>query len=317
MIITNKPDYFSQFLSTWELQLKEVGYILKYLHSYANELQQLEIRELLRPDELYENQKQWVKLCQQFNGEEKTFFNQHWVPILRDSFDFLIDLSSKEYQVFKFYYFAISGIGYSRLPIFDSSFLMKSIQEPLLINNEIKNKEEEMWRSFEKCTNQSTKTELPKTEVKIENPYHVKKTEFSEVFYSGSIHLEMTANTNEYIIKVNQVNPIICGLLPNKLKVNMKEFDCEFIGKNKPLVTHHGVETIEDLILVCRSKRITKICSYLGQLTNLEPNSEYNFSAKIEFRNNLFIVSCVDHDFISNFLETLIKISNPIDHLPF
>ena len=316
MSITKEPECFTKFLSQWELQLKEVGYILEYLHSYADELQQLEIHELLRPDELYENQKQWVKLCQQYKGEEKTFFNQHWVPILRDSFDFLIDLSSKEYQVFKFFYFSISGIGYSRLPIFDSSFLMKSIHEPLLINNEIKNKEEEMWSSFEKSTHQSTKIELPKTEFKIEDPYHVKKIEFSEIFYSGSIHLEMTANTNEYIIKVSQVNPIICGLLPNKLKVNMKEFDYKYIGKNRPLVTH-GVETIEDLILVCRSKRISKICSYLGQLTNLEPNSEYSFLAKIEFRNNLFVVSCEDQNFISKFMETLIQISNPIDHLPF
>ena len=91
-------DFFEQ----WEKQLKQVYYILQYLNTYPDMLNDVDIK-LIAPEELLSHQKEWVSLCSKFEGLEKKFFKPYWVSV-GSTYDVFIDMSDSNFPIFEAFY---------------------------------------------------------------------------------------------------------------------------------------------------------------------------------------------------------------------
>jgi hypothetical protein len=108
------------FFREWEKQLKDVSFILDFLHTYPNVLNQLNIEEVLTSYELFNSQKDWVRLYSKYEGMEKEFFKPYWVPIQKSSFDYFIDLSDPNYPIFEISFVFFEPYSYERMNLFNS-----------------------------------------------------------------------------------------------------------------------------------------------------------------------------------------------------
>ena len=91
-------DFFKQ----WEAQLKKVYYILLYLNTYPDILNDVNLK-LIHPDELLSHQNDWVRLYYKFDGAEKDFFKPYWVSI-DNSYEMFIDMSDSNFPIFEAFY---------------------------------------------------------------------------------------------------------------------------------------------------------------------------------------------------------------------
>lgn len=85
-------------------KLKDCQAILRYLSSYPEVLQQMDIKELLKPEELEQQYLEWKKNVAKYSGLEKNHFKYYWLPIETDNFQFFIDLSSSDYTIIESVY---------------------------------------------------------------------------------------------------------------------------------------------------------------------------------------------------------------------
>lgn len=92
------------FLKEWEPQLKDVGFILYYLHTYPDALKNIRIEDLIIPDELPERLGEWHWLYSKYNDAEKKFFKPYWIPIQRDGYDYFLDISDSKYPIIEAFY---------------------------------------------------------------------------------------------------------------------------------------------------------------------------------------------------------------------
>jgi len=108
------------FFNEWEKQLKDVSFILDFLHTYPKVLNQLKFEDVISSSELFKSQNDWIRICSKYQGMEKEFFKPYWVPIRNSSFDYFIDLSDPKYPVFKFGFVFLEPYSYHRINLFDS-----------------------------------------------------------------------------------------------------------------------------------------------------------------------------------------------------
>jgi hypothetical protein len=53
-----------------------------------------ELEGIMDPGDIDASQEDWVRLCSKYeNPHEKDFFKPYWVPIVKDSYDYFIDIS--------------------------------------------------------------------------------------------------------------------------------------------------------------------------------------------------------------------------------
>lgn len=92
------------FFQKWNRQFEKIKEFLTFLQSNEEYLDKLEIKSLLSADNLEENHQVWMKLIQKYSGAEKKFFNKHYVPIDRFSYEYFIDISSPQLPIIRFSY---------------------------------------------------------------------------------------------------------------------------------------------------------------------------------------------------------------------
>ena len=119
-----------QFLKTWEVQLKQVAFILQYLHSYPEMLERFILDDLIKPEQLIRCQSDWVRLCRAFKGTPEEYYQPHWVPV-NVGFDYFIDLADESYALFKVYFDYIdeNNLHYRKIKYFDSVSEMIQVVE--------------------------------------------------------------------------------------------------------------------------------------------------------------------------------------------
>lgn len=126
----------SKFFKLWKNELLDVQFILRYIHTYPELLRELEIENLLLPEDILENQIQWVELYNKYEGLEQKFFQPHWVPIQRDEFHYFIDVSDPKYPILDYHFNSIEPYAYVRKNLFDSIndlLLLEFNDESLLV----------------------------------------------------------------------------------------------------------------------------------------------------------------------------------------
>lgn len=115
------------FLKKWSVEVENVTNIIKYISTYPQLLNQLEIDDIIVPDQIIENQQNWINLyCKFDNPIEKEFFKTYWIPLQYNSFDFFIDMSNKNYPVFETKYFFYKPCQWYK------KYLVKNIYELLI-----------------------------------------------------------------------------------------------------------------------------------------------------------------------------------------
>jgi len=110
----------NQILTKWKSQLEDVKHILRYLKTYPQVLFELEIVNIVSPNELDKHLEAWVDLCLSYTGMEKDFFRPFWVPINLDDYDYFIDISDPNYPIFQIHYHCSDPHYYVRANLFDN-----------------------------------------------------------------------------------------------------------------------------------------------------------------------------------------------------
>ena len=110
-----------QFLKEWEVQLKQVAFILQYLHSYPEMLERFILDDLIKPEQLIRCQSDWIRLCRAFKGTPEEYYQPQWVPV-NVGFDYFIDLADESYALFEGYfdYQDEDNLHYRRIEVFNS-----------------------------------------------------------------------------------------------------------------------------------------------------------------------------------------------------
>ena len=108
------------FEEKWFSQLTDMKYILHYLKTYPTALSEVELSDIISPSELLENQNNWVELCGAYSGLEKEFFQPHWVPLNKTTFDLFIDISDPNYPIFSFHFSLFKPYKYIKSNLFSS-----------------------------------------------------------------------------------------------------------------------------------------------------------------------------------------------------
>jgi len=113
----------------YKQELNDCYSILKYLSTYPEILAEMEISQLLKPDEVLHQYHDWKQLVSKYKGLEKEFYKGYWLPIEQDNFQFFIDLSDPKYPIIETIY--VMGEKHSEEYI--SSRLFDSATEFLLL----------------------------------------------------------------------------------------------------------------------------------------------------------------------------------------
>lgn len=105
------------FFIEFKEELKQIEFILRYLHTYPEILEQLGIGDIITGDELLEHHEEWLRLYYKLDTAEREFHKPFWIPITTDSYEYYIDASDKNFPVLETAFFPS---GWSRINLFDS-----------------------------------------------------------------------------------------------------------------------------------------------------------------------------------------------------
>ena len=109
--------------------LSDCKWILQYLSSYPGVLEEMEIKQLLKPKEVHQQYHDWKHLVSQYQGLEKDFYEDYWLPMEADNYQFFIDLSKPKYPIIE----TIYVMGKKNEEEYISSILFDSAADFLLL----------------------------------------------------------------------------------------------------------------------------------------------------------------------------------------
>ncbi|WP_394706697.1 hypothetical protein [uncultured Draconibacterium sp.] len=94
--------FYQNFLSHWGKEFNKLIGLKEFLDAYCYVGEQLEDIELLKTNELEKYQTDWLWLIEHLeHSEERDFFQQHWVPLQKDKYEYFLDLSVNPFCIFK------------------------------------------------------------------------------------------------------------------------------------------------------------------------------------------------------------------------
>lgn len=105
MNYSNKQSLFKNFLADWHSKFSKLPHLAYLFTTFPSFQQKLEEIPIIKSHELNEYQLEWISLVAQFdNPIEQEFFKPYWVPVSKNEYEYFVDLSSKEFTVFKINY---------------------------------------------------------------------------------------------------------------------------------------------------------------------------------------------------------------------
>lgn len=105
MNLERKQELLGLFLLDWQVKFHTVTCLLRNLAADPNFNTDFINKSLVLDDgDLYDNQMEWIAHFHQLNNPaDCSFFKSFWVPIVKDSIEYFMDLSSETFKVFKVY----------------------------------------------------------------------------------------------------------------------------------------------------------------------------------------------------------------------
>lgn len=140
---------FDEFIITWKDELDQLGQLLDQLTQYQEILNEIDLTDILKSEELITYQKNWIQLQSKYKGVEKDFFKPYWVPIQSSIHNYFIDISNPEFPIISSVYI------FSKVNKYIGFYVYKSVKELIkqcelnydfsIIANNLKNRESELF----------------------------------------------------------------------------------------------------------------------------------------------------------------------------
>ena len=287
---STNPKHLESFIKTWNEGYLKVKNILKYLSTYDDVLKKIEITEILDPANLDSSQTEWIWLCSKFEHPlERKFFKPYWIPIVKDSLDYFIDISDDTYPIFEAKFFFLEPYRwYKNYLTHNVIELLLSLDENIDYDEIADRNEKQHWNTlkelFEKRRN-----------LGFEGVLHVKKVSLKEIPSDNEKTVEFVYHDEDARLIVEGVNALIVGLLPHEMNIELKSL----CVKNGDEFTDFGkVRNIRDMVFVLRELGHKRISNYSVELLDNAGN--------IFFDNNRVIMN-ITNKFDTNKIINLIK----------
>lgn len=277
MTITNDHNKmyssFSAFIDEWGKQFSDVRNILSYLNTYPDLMSSIELKSLHDSESILPEQEDWVRISAKFdNPLEKEFFKPYWVPIVRDSIDYFIDLSDENYPIFETHFIFFEPYNWHK------QFLVKDISSLLLASDEninlqriLEKNEGKRWEQVEDFFEQRRK-------MAFEGKLHIEPVKPDELVLEESDDIQISHTGNTLIVE--GASPLIIGLLPFDLEIVLKEIVFKY---GEPFDNLADVKIIRDLIFLIRNSGMLRIDSIEILLRDYQNDSVKYFNNKALF----------------------------------
>jgi len=281
-----KEILFSDFLVKWKDQFNKIPFILKYISTYQVIIEKLDAFNPLTLDELNNSQLEWISLVSQFdNPIETDFFNEYWVPIQKDGYDYFIDLSSESLPLFEVHYFFFEPYRWYKKYIFKdlSQFLIDIDKSGFNIERHFEELDNERWSEVTNFFNERDK-------LGFEGNLELDPIEKDSLFREGK-NSDFLFQDN--CITFNGINSVIVGLLPHDCKIKLENFIAPY-NRNENVC--EKVKNIKALVYLLQSVGMLSIDSYSIQF-------DYEKDCRCDFKDDTFIIKHTDNEFLKGLIE--------------
>lgn len=281
-----KEILFSGFIVKWKSQFNKIPFILRYISTYKQISEKLNNFSPLTLDELNNSQLEWISLVAQFdNPIETDFFNDYWVPIQKDGYDYFIDLSSESLPLFEAHYFFFEPYRWYKKYIFKdlTQFLIDIDKSGFNIERHFKELDNERWSEVTNFFNERDKLGF---EGKLELDPIEKDILFREEENSNY-------SIQDNCITFSGVNSVIVGLLPHDCKIKLESFIAPF-NRNENVC--EKVKNIKALVYLLQSVGLLSIDSYSFQF-------ESEKDCRCDFKDDTFIITHTDNELLKSLIE--------------
>ena len=171
-----KEDLFAKFFSDWEEQLFSLANRLQELQPYREHIDKLDIGNLLTPNDLFANQKEWVWLVSKYTGIEASFFKPYWAPLQSDKLGPFVDLSNPNFPIVDAEFFQLEPYRWDTIQLFSGiSELLNACENSIDTDHfkeELKNKKVKLFESVAETTGHAQISELTE-ELRLERSKHL------------------------------------------------------------------------------------------------------------------------------------------------
>jgi hypothetical protein len=267
----------TDFVNKWSKQITEISEVLDVLNDGSLPIDKIEISKLIDKESLFNHIESWLKYYSNFEGQEKEFFKEYWIPIDQFEYGVYIDLSSENYPIITSYYHINEPYYYSKIILFDSLLELNAELRSDKTKDDFHS--EIVFKKYAKIIEHSKKQK----ELFLKGGYSNPKTTLAEIINNPEEKLEI-AEIQDGIICENS-KPLIISLLPGDLKVKL-------ISLNNRIDFKSNYETIDELVYDIRDKGISNFYEFKIEsvFNNEKIIVSYSFnSCEIKAKNEEFI----------------------------
>ncbi len=284
---------FELFLNSWGKQFEDIKNILTYLYTYPDLLSNIDLQNLHDSESINTEQEDWVRISSKFDHTlEKEFFKPYWVPIVRDSLDYFIDLSDENYPIFETHYIFFEPYNWHK------QFIIEDIRSLLLASDAnidlheiIEHNEGRRWEQVHHFFEQRRK-------MGFEGKLHIDPVKPAELILEESSDIQISHSGNT--LNVMGVSSLIIGLLPFNLEIELKEIVFRY-GESFDNLT--DVKIIRDLVFLIRNLGMLRIDRIEILLRNYQNDS-------VRYSNNEALFCLFDNQLKDIVIEKISEISS-------
>lgn len=220
MNLSQKNDLFSRFLAQWDREYRQVKGIIKYLNSYPQLPEKVELN-LLDDTELDASQLEWVSLVARFEHPlEKEFFRSYWVPVSKQGMYCFIDLSSTTFELFHTHYYPFEPWGWFKQQLFPDISVLLHAPEVRSVNLD-----EIMAKSKEDLAAGMRRMQQKRDELGLSGKLSFDLPDAAYLFDGwDSSNCSLDGKT----LKIENINRNFIGLLPLNTEVRITDFTSEY-----------------------------------------------------------------------------------------
>ena len=280
---------FNLFLNTWAKPYSELKYILHYLKTYPELLSKIGLDDIIDPQDIDTEQQDWVRLCTKFyHPLDKEFFKPYWTPIGKDSLDYFMDISEDSYPIFEVKYYWLEPYRWYK------KYLTKDILELLLAPDEGINFAEFKERNEIHYRNSIKELGDKRRSLGFDRIFYVQKVRLQEIPIDCERGIDYTIADKGTPIQVQGVTPLIIGLLPHDIPIELKSLKVKYGDDFNDL---DEVKNVRDMVHILRKLNNQGIKSYSIDL--LKTNGH------IVFKENCVIFEVSDIDLRQDIIVAL------------
>ena len=286
MIYSDKKILFENFLSKWGEQFEQVPHILRYMASYTQIFTETSRMHLLKPEDLYESQLEWIGLLAQLDHPaERFFFKEYWVPIQSGSYDYFLDLSSENFMIFDADYAVVESDHWLK------RHFIKDLKEFYIELDKADFSLENYWeKNFDDWQLKTNFMILEEDECDFSLRMHLETINKSTLFFKDHEYACKIINNT---LTIEGVNHLIIAILPYNLEITLINIDATYY---------------DDIIIPKKIKNIKAFICFLQGSSILKVNSYYfRFNSKngcyAEFKANTFKIKYNDQLLLEDLKE--------------